>query len=160
MEKTRFTEAQIVAALKKQESGIPVKEICRALTVSDVTFYKLKSKYGGLVASDVRRLKDLEEENSHLKRMFAELSMDHSILKDVVSKKRLGPCKQRELTESIVKDYDISVSRACKLTSLPRKMYYYKSQKDDTAVIEALQDLAFKHPTYGFRKLCVYQKIG
>ena len=68
----------------------------------------------------------------------------------------MGPCKQRELTESIVKDYDISVSRACKLSSLPRTMYYYKSQKDDTEVIEALQDLSFKHPTYGFRKLFAY----
>ena len=76
-----------MAALKKHESGIPVKEICRELAVSDVTFYKWKSKYGGLEASDVRRLKDLEEENSRFKRMFAELSMDHSILKDVISKK-------------------------------------------------------------------------
>ncbi len=70
--------------------------------------------------------------------------------------KRLGPCKQRELTESIVKDYDISFSKACKLTSLPRNMYYFKSQKDDTEVIEVLQDLAFKHPIYGFRKLYAY----
>lgn len=70
--------------------------------------------------------------------------------------KKLGPCKQRELTESIVKDYDISVSRACKLTSLTRTMYYYKSQKDDTEVIDVLQDLAFKDSTYGFRKLYAY----
>ena len=94
MKKTRFTEAQIVAALKKHESGIPVKEICRELAVSDVTFYKWKSKYGGLEASDVRRRKDLEEENSRLKRMFAELSMDHSILKDVISKKGWGPASK------------------------------------------------------------------
>lgn len=94
MKKTRFTEAQIVAVLKKHESGIPVKEICRELAVSDVTFYKWKSKYGGLEASDIRRLKDLEEENSRLKRMFAELSMDHSILKDVISKKGWGPASK------------------------------------------------------------------
>ena len=72
--------------------------------------------------------------------------------------KKAWACKQRELTESIVKDYDISVSRACKLTSLPRTMYYYKSQKDDTEVIEVLQDLAFKHTTYGFRKLYAYTR--
>lgn len=94
MKKTRFTEAQIVAVLKKHESGIPVKEICRELAVSDVTFYKWKSKYGGLESSDIRRLKDLEEENSRLKRMFAELSMDHSILKDVISKKGWGPASK------------------------------------------------------------------
>jgi putative transposase len=67
-----------------------------------------------------------------------------------------GSLKKGELTESIVKDYDISFSRSRKLTSLPRTMFYYKSQKDDTAVIEALQDLAFKHPTYRFRKLFAY----
>jgi putative transposase len=87
MKKTRFTEAQIVAALKKQETGIPAKEICREYGISEVTFYNWKSKYGGMEASDVKRLKDLEEENSRLKRMFAELSMDHAILKDVISKK-------------------------------------------------------------------------
>ncbi len=70
-EKTRFTEAQILAALIKHKSGIPVKEICRELAVLDVTFYKWKLKYGGLEASDVRRLKNLKEENSCLKRMFS-----------------------------------------------------------------------------------------
>lgn len=115
--------------LKKNESEIPVKEICRKLAVSYVTFNKRKSKYGGLEASDVRRLKDLEEENSRLKTIFAELSMEYSILKAVISKKSLGHFKQRKLTESIVKDYDISVSRTRKLSSLGRKMYYHKSEK-------------------------------
>lgn len=69
-----------MAALKKQESGI-----------SEVTFYNWKSKYGGMEASDVKRLKDLEEENARLKRKFAELSMDYSILKDVITKKGWGP---------------------------------------------------------------------
>ena len=124
MKKTRFTEAQIIVALKKHESGIPVKEICRELAVSDITFYKWNSKYVGLKASDVRNLKDLEEENSRLKRLFAELSMDYAILKDVISKKKLGSCNERELTESIVMDYYISVSRTCKLTSLPPILYY------------------------------------
>ena len=91
MKKTRFTETQIVATLKKQEAGIPTKEICRELGISEATFYNWKSKYGGMEASDVRRLKELEEENSRLKRMFAELSMDHAILKDVISKKGWGP---------------------------------------------------------------------
>jgi putative transposase len=86
-EKTRFTEAQIVADLKKQEPGISVKEISRDYGISEVTCYNWNSKYGGMEASDVRRLKDLEEENSRLKRIFAELSMDHAILKDVITKK-------------------------------------------------------------------------
>lgn len=67
MKKTGFTDAQIAADLRKHESGIPAKELCTKLAFSDVTFYRWKSKYGGLEASDVRRLKDFEEENFRLK---------------------------------------------------------------------------------------------
>ena len=88
--------------------------------------------------SNVIRLKFLEEENCHLKLMLAELRIDHAILIGCHIKNRVGPCKQRELTDSIVKDYDISVIKACNLTSLPRTMYYYKGQLDDTDVIEVL----------------------
>jgi hypothetical protein len=71
-------------------------------------------------------------------------------------KKRLGPCNQRELTEEIVKEYDVPVSRACKLTRLPRSQYYYRSVKDDGEVVVELQKLANDPPTYGFRKLFAY----
>lgn len=87
MKKTRFTETQIVSALKRQEGGIPTKEICRELGVSEPTFYNWKSKYGGMEASDVKRLKDLEEENSRLKKMYADLAMDNQILKELFTKK-------------------------------------------------------------------------
>ena len=87
--------------------------------------------------------------------MFADLSMDHSIFKEVISKKSWA-CKQRELTEAMVKDYHISVFRACKLTILPRTLYYYKIQKDDSEFIEVLKHLAFKQLTYLFRMLCAY----
>ena len=87
MKKTRFTEAQIVAALKKQESGVPTKEVCREMGISDATFYAWRSKYGGMEASDVRKLKDLEEENARLKKMYADLAMDNQILKDLFAKK-------------------------------------------------------------------------
>ena len=91
MKKTRFTETQIVSILRQQEGGRTTKELCWEHGISEATFYNWKSKYGGMEASDVRRLKELEEENSRLKRMFAELSMDHAILKDVISKKGWGP---------------------------------------------------------------------
>lgn len=87
MKKTRFTETQIVAALKRQEGGISTKEICRDLGISEATFYNWKSKYGGMEASDVKRMKDLEEENSRLKRMYANLAMDNEILRDLFTKK-------------------------------------------------------------------------
>jgi len=87
MKKTRFTETQIVSILKKQEGGIATKEICREHGISEATFYNWKSKYGGMEASDVKRLKDLEEENNRLKKMYADLAMDNAILKDLFTKK-------------------------------------------------------------------------
>lgn len=87
MKKTRFTKTQIVSTLKKQEAGVPTKDICREQGISEATFYNWMSKYGGMEASDVRRLKDLEEENARLKKMYADLAMDNQILKDLFSKK-------------------------------------------------------------------------
>lgn len=87
MKKTKFTETQIIAILKKQEAGIKVSEIAREHGISDATFYNWKAKYGGMEASDVKRMKDLEEENSRLKKMFAELSLVHHAYKDAIEKK-------------------------------------------------------------------------
>ena len=77
-----------MGALKQAETGVPVKDICREMGVSPATFYQWRSKYGGLDASDLKRMKDLEEENRRLKQMFAALSLDHKILQDIVERKR------------------------------------------------------------------------
>jgi len=90
MKKTRFTETQIVRALKEGEEGRKTEDICRELEISKATFYNWKSRYRGMEASDVKRLKELEEENARLKKMFAELSMNHDILKEVITKKGWG----------------------------------------------------------------------
>lgn len=85
--KKRFTESQIVTAIKKQEAGIAVKEICRELGISDATFYHWKAKYGGMQASDVAKLKELERENAELKKMFAEASIEIRSMKNLIEKK-------------------------------------------------------------------------
>lgn len=87
MKKSRFSETQIVSILKQQEAGRPTAEVCREYGISQATFYNWKSKYGGMEASDVKRLKELEEENTRLKKMYAEVSMDNRILKDLFVKK-------------------------------------------------------------------------
>ena len=87
MKKSRFTETQIIRVLKEVEADRLVKEVCREYDISDATYYKWKAKYGGMEASDIKRLKALEEENRRLKQMYADLSLDHKILKDVVEKK-------------------------------------------------------------------------
>jgi putative transposase len=87
MRKSRFTESQIVNTLKQVEGGRQVKDVCRELGISDATYYAWKSNYGGMEAADVRRLKELEEENSRLKRMYADLALENTALKDVIAKK-------------------------------------------------------------------------
>jgi len=87
MKKSRYTESQIVKILKEVEGGRLVKEVCREYSVSDATYYNWKAKYGGMEASDIKRLKDLEDENRRLKSMFAELSLEHRILKGIIEKK-------------------------------------------------------------------------
>lgn len=87
MKKSKFTEEQIISILKEQEQGLKVAEICRKHGISDQTFHNWKKKYGGLDVDELRRLKELEQENSRLKRAVAELTLDVQILKDVNSKK-------------------------------------------------------------------------
>ena len=87
MKRSRFTEEQIAFALKQQELGVAVEEICRKLGISDATFYNWKKKYSGLGPSELRRLKQLEEENAKLKRLVADLSLDKAMLQDVVRRK-------------------------------------------------------------------------
>jgi len=87
MKKSRFTERQIIRILKEYEAGKRAKDLCREHGISDATFYNWKKKYGGMDATQLKRLKEMEEENRRLKRMYADLSLDHELLKDVLEKK-------------------------------------------------------------------------
>ncbi len=87
MKKSRFTETQIVSILNEADAGMAVKDVCRAHGISPSTYFKWKSKYGGLSASELKRIKELEAENSKLKRMFADLSLENDALKDLIEKK-------------------------------------------------------------------------
>ncbi len=87
MKKSRYSETQIVKILKEVEKGKLVKDVCREYGISDATYYNWKAKYGGMEASDIKRLKELEDENRRLKQMYADLSLEHTILKDIVEKK-------------------------------------------------------------------------
>lgn len=90
MKKKRFTEAQIVSILHQQEAGKSVKDISRENGISDATFYNWKAKYGGMQISDVKRMKDLEEENSRLKRIVANQTLEIDAIKTVLEKKYGG----------------------------------------------------------------------
>ena len=87
MRSSKFTEEQIAFALKQADTGIPVKEVIRKLGITEQTFYRWKKKYGGMMPTDVKKLKQLEEENRQLKKLVADLSLDKQMLQDVLSKK-------------------------------------------------------------------------
>ena len=87
MKRSRFNEEQIIAILKEQKAGMATTEVCRRHGISAATFYKWKSKFGGLDVSEARRLRSLEEENSRLKKLLAEAMLDNAVLKDLASKK-------------------------------------------------------------------------
>lgn len=87
MKKSRFTESQIVSILKETDAGMKVDDVCRKHGISSATYYNWKSKYGGMDASDVKRLKELQEENDKLKKMFADVSLENAAMKDLFAKK-------------------------------------------------------------------------
>ena len=87
MKRSRFTETQIISILKEADAGLAVKQVCRKHGISDATFYNWKSKYGGMRASELKRLREVETENAKLKRMCACLALENTALKDLIEKK-------------------------------------------------------------------------
>ncbi len=87
MKRSRFTETQIISILKEADVGMSVKELCRKHGISDATFYNWKSKYGGMSASELKRLREIEQENAKLKRMYADLALENTALRDLIEKK-------------------------------------------------------------------------
>ena len=86
MKRSKYTESQVVFALKQAETGTPVAEVCRKMGISEATFYNWKKKFGGLGTTELRRLRQLEEENSQLKKLVADLSLDKHMLQEVLKK--------------------------------------------------------------------------
>lgn len=150
MKKNRFTEAQIIKALKDQESGREAGEICREMGIHKATLYNWKKKYGGMDVTQLSQLKELQEENRKLKAMYADLALDHRIPKEIVEKKNLSAGRKRDIAASLASDRTFPVGRICRVLRVSKTAYYYKSRKDDSQVIEKLGDYAEKMPARGF----------
>ena len=93
MKKSRFTETQIVSILKEADAGMKVEELCRKHGISSASYYNWKKKYGGMDASEIKRLKELEEENAKLKRMYTDMALENTALKDLIVK-RVGDSRE------------------------------------------------------------------
>ncbi|MFZ5884865.1 MAG: IS3 family transposase [Chloroflexota bacterium] len=152
MRKSRFSESQIIGILREVEAGRLVKDVCRERGISDATYYQWKSKYGGMEASDIKRLRELEEENRKLKMMVADLSLENRAIKEVFGGKALSPDEKRSAVEQL-QGCGMSQRSACRAIGLSRSTYtYHPLVRDDDAIIAVLQELAERFPDRGFGK--------
>ncbi|MGX5173286.1 IS3 family transposase [Aliikangiella sp. IMCC44653] len=149
----RMNESQIVAILKEAEAGMLVKDICRKYNIGNSTFYKWREKYGGMEASDVRRLKELEEENRRLKQMYADLSLKSQLQEEIIKKAVVPVVERKVWAKELQSTYTISIALSCQITGMSRTAYYYKPQlSNDGEIIDALNQLVEKHQRWGFPK--------
>ncbi|MGP1682422.1 MAG: IS3 family transposase [Giesbergeria sp.] len=152
MKESRFTDSQIIAVLKQAQGGTPVPDLCRANGISSATFYKWRSKFGGMDASMMGRLKELEDENRRLKKMHAESQMTAELLKEANAKKMVRPSQRREMARQAVADKALSVRSACEVFGVSQTCYRYQPKlADENAVIAHwLLRLTWAQKNWGF----------
>ncbi|MGW8191923.1 IS3 family transposase [Sphingomonas hankookensis] len=156
MKKSRFSEQQIAFILKQAEDGTTVEEVCRKAGISIQTYYRWRSKYGGLMPSEMKRLKVLEEENVRLKRLVANLSLDKEMLQDIIRRKNVGPGRAREIVGYLQASYQVSERRACGAFPINRSTQRYQSRRLDQAGLKMrIKELAATRVRYGYRRIHV-----
>ncbi|TAU35301.1 IS3 family transposase [Rhizobium leguminosarum] len=159
MKASKFSEAQIAFVLKQAEDGTPIGEVCRKAGISDATFYNWRKKYAGLMPSEMKRLRQLEEENAKLKRIVADLSLDKAMLQDVLSKKPLRPARKRKLVDTVKADWKVSIRRACSVLKIDRSLYVYKSRRGEQAELKLkIKDICQTRVRYGYRRVHILIK--
>ncbi|WP_152562926.1 MULTISPECIES: IS3 family transposase [unclassified Serratia (in: enterobacteria)] len=128
MKKSRFTDSQIMSILKLAEAGTPVAELCREYGMSNASFYKWRSRFGGMDASMMARLKELEDENRRLKKMYAEERLKAEIIQEAMGKKVVTPSRRKRMAQHAVRSRNVSVRFACKLFVVSESCYRYQPQ--------------------------------
>ncbi|MGX9349566.1 IS3 family transposase [Shimia sp. W99] len=155
MRKSRFTEAQIIGMIKEQEAGMPTAEVCRKHGLSQGTFYKYKSKYGGMEVSDVAKLRAMEDENARLKRLLADTMLDNAVLKDLPGKELTTPTERRDAALKAMRDHDISQRRACRLVGVDPKTVRRERPPDNPEIREEMKAVAVQRRRFGYRRIGV-----
>ncbi|MDO7722731.1 MAG: IS3 family transposase, partial [Loktanella sp.] len=154
----RFSDAQIMGILRQAESGVPVSELCREHGMSSASFYKWRSKYGGMDASMVSELKAMADENRRLKRMYAEMSMQNDLLKEALGKKPVRPSQRREMAVKAVEDRRVSIAMACRTFEISETCYRYERLLSDgnAEIADWLVRLTANRKTWGFGLCFLY----
>ncbi|WP_430448865.1 IS3 family transposase [Rhodophyticola sp.] len=154
MPKKRFSDEQIAFALRQAEAGTTVGEICRKMGIAEATFYRWKKVYAGMGVSEIRRLKQLEDENGKLKRLVADLTLDKTMLQDALPKKVVKPVRRREVVRHYQDVFEVSERRACNAMGFGRASHRYQSRRDPAVELRMrLKELAESRVRYGYRRL-------
>lgn len=130
MKRKRFTEEQIVTALKDHSTGGRVDDICRKLGISIGTFYNWSSKFSGMKVNEARRLRELEAENTKIKRHLAERLQEVEAMKDVLAMKMVKACDRKAIVAHMIEHHQVSEYRACLLSGISRTVYRYQLVSD------------------------------
>ncbi|WP_321177236.1 IS3 family transposase [Bradyrhizobium sp. USDA 3256] len=156
MKRARFTEEQIIAVLKEHGAGATTADLARKHGVSEATIYNWKAKFGGMEASEAKRLKSLEDENAKLKKLLAEQMLDAAALRELLSQKMVGPAAKRAAVAHLKAVMGLSERRACTIVDADRRMVRYRScRPSDTDLRARLRDLAYERRRFGYRRLFV-----
>ncbi|XUP36442.1 IS3 family transposase (plasmid) [Xanthomonas axonopodis pv. vasculorum] len=152
MKKSRFTDSQIIAALKQAQAGTPVPALCREHGISSATFYKWRSKFGGMDASLMAQLKELQDENRRLKKMYAEAQLSADLLKEAMGKKMVRPSQRREMTRWAVEGGRAAIRHACRTFEASETCFRYQAKvnEDNARIADWLIRLTTAYRNWGF----------
>jgi putative transposase len=136
MKKSKFTDLQVIAALKEHDEGRKVADVCRDYGISSPTFYQWRRKYSGMDVAQLKHVRELEAQLARFKRTVAEQMLEIQVLRDLVSKYRPGPGEKRRAVVYTTQEYTISLRRACKLLGThPSVMLYKAKPKHEKAAV-------------------------
>ena len=156
MKGKRFSEDKIIGILKEAEAGVKLSDLCRTHGFCEQTYYRWKSKYGGMDVSEARRLKQLEEENRRLKRAVADLTLDNQIFEGYQLKKMVKPAARKQAVVHAREEFGVSERRACGLMRIGRSSFRYRSVGQLYPQLrERLLELAAQRVRFGYRRLQV-----
>src|SRR5690242_17057340 len=155
MSKSRHTEAEMIGALKQLEAGRKTEDVAREVGVSKHTIYAWKAKYGGMEVSQAQEAKQLRDENTRLRKLVADLSLDKEALQSVIRKKRVELVALKAAIGQMREEYAFSQQRACALLTVAVSSYRYQSRRSDEPLRTRLVELARCKPRFEYRRLHV-----